>query len=182
MDKVNLDTGAVTIHPLDEKYREYLRDESKLEGLADSISFPKNAQEVQAVLAAMARQGLGVTVQGGRTGIVGAAVPQGGHLLNLSRMDQVLDYRAEDGRHLLNVQPGVTLMELAARIHTLKSGTRLFWPVDSTEPTATVGGVAASDAKGISAWYYGGAAQHSPTDCRTATAAVCPHTCLLANS
>lgn len=160
MEEMNRITTPVVIHDLDEKYRGYLHDESKLEGRADSISFPKSAQEVQTVLTVIEQRGMGVTVQGGRTGIVGAAVPAGGHVMNLSRMDGVLDYRQEGDRHLLDVQPGVSLMELTNRIQTLKSGTPLFWPVDPTEPTATVGGVVASDAKGISAWYYGGAARY----------------------
>lgn len=138
-----------------DKYVEYLRDESRLVGQAESISFPIDTQQVQAVLTAMAEQHINVTVQGGRTGIVGGAVPQKGHIINLSRMNQIGNHEVKDEKHLLTVQPGVTLLELAAHIRGLKSGVRLFWPVDPTEPTATVGGAVATDAKGICANYYG---------------------------
>lgn len=152
---------ALPLYPMEERYAEYLQDESNWKGNADSISFPKNEEEVCTLLARMRQENCTITVQGGRTGIVGAAVPDGGHIMNLSHMNRVLSYRVdEDGRHLLDVEPGTTLLDLHAKFRSLKSNAPLFWPVESTELTATVGGVAASNAKGLCAGYYGSANQY----------------------
>ena len=53
-----------------------------------------------------------LTVQGGRTGITAGAVPDGGHILNLSRMSSILGM-TETGNpeapYSITVQPGITL-------------------------------------------------------------------------
>ena len=41
---------AATIYQMEEKYEEYLIDESKYKGHADSISFPESEDEILAIL------------------------------------------------------------------------------------------------------------------------------------
>ena len=74
------------IESMGEKYEEFLIDESKYRGYADSISFPESEEQVCQILRQMKERKIPVTIQGGKTGIVGGAVPHGGHILNLSRM------------------------------------------------------------------------------------------------
>ncbi len=147
---------------VDDLYREYLHDESKLEGSAQTISFPQSQQELCEILALLWRQGWSVTVQGGRTGIVGGAVPNSSHILNLSRMNKVTSLRQDiEGIWLLDVQPGVTLTQLKLEIARMSGGKPpLFWPCDPTEPSATVGGVASCNAGGPSSHRYGRARDH----------------------
>ena len=71
-------------------YPDYLRDESRRTGSADSIAFPKCGDDVRAQLCSAQADGLDVTIQGARTGIAAGAVPNGGHILNLSRMNRML--------------------------------------------------------------------------------------------
>ncbi|MEG0963573.1 MAG: FAD-binding protein, partial [Lachnospiraceae bacterium] len=76
------------IWPMEEKYQEYLIDESKYSGYADSISFPENEKDILEIVKRMKENHKDITIQGGKTGIVGGAVPRGGHIINLSRMNQ----------------------------------------------------------------------------------------------
>jgi D-lactate dehydrogenase (cytochrome) len=149
------------IHPLTETYQDYLTDESRLEGAADSISFPESEAEIGTILQVMRKNRMPVTIQGGKTGVVGSAVPAGGHIMNLSRMNQVKSFLAAgQGEAYLKVEPGVTLNELRRAIDRLKTPRAFFWPPDPSETTATVGGVAATAATGRCFHLYGKSASY----------------------
>lgn len=144
------------IIPMKEQYEEYIIDESKFAGYADSISFPENEEEIGEVLRQLKKEGIPVTVQGGKTGITGAAVPMGGHIMNLSHMNQIKDSGLkEDGTGYITVEPGVNLMDLKKEINSIFRKTPLFWPPDPTETSASIGGIAASGAQGITSLLYG---------------------------
>ena len=144
------------IHPMDEIYHEYLKDESKLRGAADSISFPESETEIGNILQVMRQNRMPVTIQGGKTGVVGSAVPSRGHIMNLSHMTKVKSFFiAEEGEAFLKVEPGITLIELRKAIDRLETPKAFFWPPDPSESTATVGGIASTDAKGICFHLYG---------------------------
>jgi D-lactate dehydrogenase (cytochrome) len=154
---------------------EYLRDESRLSGAAETISFPASQRELKEVLSWMYAQGIPVTVQGARTGITGGAVPQGGHVVNLSRSNRILGMSRdqETGRYLLRVQPGLLLAELNAAVHSGEMDSagwseeslnalrafagegRFFFPPDPTETGASIGGMASTNASGACSFHYG---------------------------
>ncbi len=157
---------------------EYLRDESKKVGYAESISFPETHEQVQEIMAELYQTGTPVTVQGSRTGLAAAAVPFGGHVLNLSRMDKVLGMRQENDRFYITVQPGVILQKLnksiAARAFNTegwdeaaqevykaftKTPVQMFTP-DPTESTAAIGGMVACNASGARSYHYGATRRH----------------------
>lgn len=152
---------AWNIYPMSEQYEEYLTDESKFSGYADSISFPESAKETADILKELSGKRIPVTIQGGKTGIVGGAIPRGGHVLNLSHMNKVLDHwEEEDGTGRILVQPGINLIDLKKEIDNLFRKNPQFWPVDPTETSASVGGIAASGAQGISRILYGKSGQY----------------------
>lgn len=134
----------------------YLRDESRSVGKADFIAFPVCDEDVLEALAFARTNGLAVTTQGGRTGLAAGAVPRGGLVLNLSRMDKVLGVEREAGSVLLRVQPGVLLVNLRKYVEGLR-GTYgpLFFPPDPTETTASIGGMTACNASGARTYFYG---------------------------
>lgn len=147
---------AETIFSMSEQYEEFLIDESKFSGYADSISFPESEEEVIAVLKTLASEGIPLTVQGGKTGITGGAVPQGGHIMNLSRMNRVKDsVLNEDGTGSITVEPGINLIDLKKEIQARFRKTPMIWPPEPTETSATVGGIAATGAQGINRLLYG---------------------------
>jgi D-lactate dehydrogenase (cytochrome) len=131
---------------------EYLQDESRYTGWAESISFPHSEEEIAEQLAEARALNRPVTVQGARTGITGGAVPEGGHVLNLSRMKGLGDLRRD--RTLVSVEPGVPLSDLRRFVHEGTSGA-LFFPPDPTETSASIGGMIACNASGACSFAYG---------------------------
>ncbi len=157
---------------------EYLRDESRSTGHAEYAVFAKNEEDVLNALRFANEKDLNVTVQGGRTGLAGAAVPYGGLILNLSQMDRITGMELQDGKYILYAQPGVVLLKLRKMIASRKLDTGLFdesslgiynrfftdkeqfFPTDPTETSATVGGMAACNASGARSYRYGAMRRH----------------------
>ncbi|MEM7334764.1 MAG: FAD-binding oxidoreductase, partial [Chloroflexota bacterium] len=75
-------------------------------------------------------------------------------VLNLSRMNRILDWDPENGR--ISVEPGVTLKQLWE--YVLEDG---WWPPVATGTMhVTIGGMAAVNAHGKNAWKVGGIGDH----------------------
>ncbi|MBR0375913.1 MAG: FAD-binding oxidoreductase, partial [Firmicutes bacterium] len=166
------------ILPIGEEYIDYLRDESRHSGTADSISFPRDEEELRRVMALMYGRGVPVTLQGGRTGLAAGAVPNGGHIVNLSRMDRVLALREDDGRFRVTVQPGLPLCELRRQLALrrpeiaapdpeseralalLAQAPEQFFTPDPTETTAALGGMASCNSSGARTYLYGPTRPH----------------------
>ena len=94
------------------EYQDYLRDESRSIGHAEYIAFPLSEDDVKQVLREAAGQR--ITIQGARTGLAAGAVPRGGAILNLSKMNRILGLRFDPGKScfILRVQPGVLLSQV----------------------------------------------------------------------
>lgn len=160
------------------EYDEYRGDESRSRGTAESLSFPRTEDEVRTIARSLSAARTPITVQGARTGLAAGAVPQGGHVLNLSHMNRPLGLREEDGRFYLRVQPGLVLSELrkylAAKAFptegwdeaSLTAAQRLaeapeqMFPTDPTETSACLGGMAACNASGARSFRYGAMRGH----------------------
>ncbi len=163
------------IREMSPAYQEYLRDESRKMGTAQSISFPETEEEVQAILRQVCGKKIPVTIQGSRTGLAAAAVPMGGHILNMSRMNRVLGMSQKEGRFRLRVQPGVILSQLRKGLEERRfpaedwpeadrqayvqfcRAPEQFFPTDPTETSASLGGMAACNASGARSFRYGAA-------------------------
>jgi D-lactate dehydrogenase (cytochrome) len=163
------------IHPVDPDYIEYLRDESRLSGEAESICFPTGEAQIREIMKLLSDRKVPVTVQSGKTGISGGAVPMGGHILNLSRMNRFMGLRRDpqEDRYLLRLQPGVLLSQIHEAVARREFGSRgwsreslealesfresgpRFFPPDPTEASAAIGGMTASDASGARSFSYG---------------------------
>jgi D-lactate dehydrogenase (cytochrome) len=138
---------------------EYLSDESALPGYADGICFPENTDEVSRFLRYAHEIGSPVTIQGSRTGIRAGAVPQGGLVCNLSKLNRIDTAGARDnpsGRSAITVGAGVTLSELNETLNAKG----WFFPPNPTEDTATVGAVVAMGSMGGRVQGYGCAANY----------------------
>ena len=166
------------IFDIEERYSGYLQDESRLEGRAEKIAFPRTEDEAEAVLEYARRNHCPVTVQGGRTGIVGGAVPVCGIVLNMSGLNKIQGISKREGKYYLRLQSGVLLSDLQEQLETgrfdtagwsetsieilgqMKREGRFQFPPDPTETTATLGGMLATNAEGISGHYYGRTADY----------------------
>jgi|LSQX01.3.fsa_nt_gb D-lactate dehydrogenase (cytochrome) len=148
------------IRSVDEKFQDYLTDESRLQGRAEGIFFPESEADIREFAAWAHRNGAAATIQGGRTGLAGGAVPAGGCLLNLSKMCRVGKFFRDVGAYFLEVEPGLSLRQLRQEIKQLKSEAELFWPPDPTETSASVGGIVSCSARGLCAPRYGSTNRH----------------------
>ncbi|MBQ4504414.1 MAG: FAD-binding oxidoreductase [Firmicutes bacterium] len=182
------------IKNMNEDFEMYLRDESRTVGHAERIAFPSSEEDIKAVMKECFTAGEKVTVQGGRTGIAAAAVPYGGCIVNLSKMNRVLGMRKDEDGYYLRVQPGVVLSDLRKMIASKnfsmkdwseeskavwtefkKDGSYFFSP-DPTETSATIGGMVNCNASGARSFLYGPTRNHVTsvtmvlTDGRTITA------------
>ncbi|MGA1790755.1 MAG: FAD-binding oxidoreductase [bacterium] len=151
-------------------YHAYLMDESRFgPGRAEEIIFPTTEAQVCRILKEMACSRIPVTVSGARTGITSAGVPMGGVLMNMERMNRILDIiREKEGDWSVWVEPGVRLCDLHEQVgkkslplpEEKMSPFRYdkavyFYPPDPTEETALIGSTVATNASGSRTFHYG---------------------------
>lgn len=118
-------------------------------GLPDAVAFPETADEVSRIARICATNGVPMVGWGAGTSLEGHALPLlGGLTVDFSRMDRVLEVRAED--MLAVVQPGITRERLNEELRA----TGLFFPVDPGA-NASLGGMASTRASGTTAVRYG---------------------------
>ncbi|NOU69567.1 FAD-binding protein [Paenibacillus sp. LMG 31461] len=123
----------------------------RLEGIAsaDVVVLPRNEDEVAKALAFGYSHGIPVTVRGAGTGNYGQAVPlQKGIVLDLSRMDEIL----EIGSGYARLQCGVRLGVMDKKAREVGQEIRIY---PSTYVKATVGGFVSGGSGGIGSITHG---------------------------
>ncbi len=123
----------------------------RYQGRASALVRPATADEVAEVLRVCRDAGAYVTIQGGRTSLVAGAVPEHDDvLLSTERLDSVGEVDTVD--HRVTVSAGATLA--AVQDAAAKAG--LLFGVDlAARDTATIGGMAATNAGGLRTVRYG---------------------------
>ena len=159
------------------KHSDYIIDESKLAGgSAQWLFFPQNEADIVTIVNKMREDGTPITISGGRTGIVGSAVPFGGAVVSFDHMNNIigLGYDEDKKKYFLRMDPGIALDSLDEIIknkeltnennlsQTVDYVTKFkqeqdtyMFPVDPTEMTAMVGGSIAANASGARSFKYG---------------------------
>jgi D-lactate dehydrogenase (cytochrome) len=166
-----------------ERYESYLSDESGLgPGNVETVFLPADEKQVADFLSDMNRRKIPVTISGGRTGIVGGAVPDGGALLSLDQMKGIRGIKWDDQSHewRVIVEPGIRLRDFQQAITTktllkepgssdsnwkdlqrfLDDPNQYFYAPDPTEDSASMGGTVATDASGARTYFYGRTREH----------------------
>jgi FAD/FMN-containing dehydrogenase len=120
-------------------------------GQASVLVRPGSAEEVAAVLGVCRTAGVHVTVQGGRTSLVAGTVPEHDDvLLSTERLTEIGEVDTVERR--VRVGAGVTLA--AVQQTAIKAG--LVFGVDiAARDSATVGGMASTNADGLRTMRYG---------------------------
>jgi D-lactate dehydrogenase (cytochrome) len=114
-----------------------------------AVVWPVSTEQVSAVLKLANQQLIPVTPWGAGTSLEGNPIPVcGGIVLNLSRMNQILEVRVADFQ--VDVQPGVLYKDMNARL--ARSG--LFFAPDPGA-NASIGGMIANNAAGTRTPKYG---------------------------
>lgn len=129
----------------------YSYDASKLSAMPDCVAFPGNASEVAALLQLANEQRFPVFPRGAGSGMVGAAIPEGGGLVvALRRLNRIL--AIDEDEMIAIVQPGVVTGELQKAVRARS----LYYPPDPASlPFSTLGGNVAMCAGGPKAVKYG---------------------------
>ena len=109
-----------------------------------------SSEEVSKIMKYAYENLIPVVARGSGTGLVGASVPVfGGIMINLSKMDRILELDEEN--LTLTLEPGVLLMEISKFVEA----NDLFYPPDPGEKSATIGGNINTNAGGMRAVKYG---------------------------
>jgi FAD/FMN-containing dehydrogenase len=129
----------------------YLVDASGFRGAADKLWVPSGEPELLEILRDAVRESIPVTVSGGRTGLTGGSVAQGGWVVSLEKFQHL---EIEKNRALAGA--GVSLEAVQTAAHR----TRQFYAPDPTERTASIGGNIATNASGSRSFLYGSTRRH----------------------
>ena len=129
----------------------YLVDASGFRGTADKVLVPASEPELVEILREAGRDSIPVTISGGRTGLTGGSVAQGGWVLSLEKFQRL---EIEPGRAIAGAGVSLEALQTAAR------RTRQFYAPDPTERTASIGGTIATNASGSRSFLYGSTRRH----------------------
>ncbi len=135
---------------LDGQPPEYLTDFTRAPGRADAVVLPRDADEVAAVLAWCYEREIAIVPRGGGTGAAAGAVPDGGVVLALDRLDRVRSFEPELWR--INVEAGVPTVRLK---QVVREGGLMFAPDPGAPEQSQIGGNIATNAGGPHAFKYG---------------------------
>ncbi len=129
----------------------YLHDETPgLKGYAEAVVLPSSTDEVSQIMELANRELIAITPRGGGTGLSGGAVPQGGIVLSLEKLNRILDIDVANS--VAVVEPGVVTGTLREEVEKLN----LFYPPDPASlDSCTIGGNIAEDAGGAQTLKYG---------------------------
>jgi glycolate oxidase len=136
----------------DEINVDFSHDEMPIYGnkLPDVVIDVQSTEEISEIMKICNKHHIPVTPRGAGTGLVGGAVPVlGGVVLNMTRMNQILEYDLEN--LVVRVQPGVLLADLADDA----AKKDLLYAPDPGERFATLGGNVSTNAGGMRAVKYG---------------------------
>jgi D-lactate dehydrogenase (cytochrome) len=132
-----------------EEMQNYLTDASNIAGgRAEKLFLPSNVEEVAEALREANRDRVPLTISGARTGTVGGAIPFGGYLLSLEKLDTI---SIDPDRKRATAGAGAILGDLQRA-----AGSKgLLYPPDPTEWSCQLGGTVATNASGARSFKYG---------------------------
>jgi glycolate oxidase subunit GlcD len=129
---------------------EFLTDFTRLPGHADAVVLPDTAEQVAAVLAWCYERDVPIVPRGGGTGASAGAVPDGGVVLALDRLDRVRSFDPELWR--IHVEAGVATGRLK---QVVRESGLMFAPDPGAPEQSQIGGNIATNAGGPHAFKYG---------------------------
>jgi glycolate oxidase len=122
-----------------------------------AVAFPLSTDEVSQVVRACHRAGVPYTARGAGTGLSGGAIPaHGGVLINLARMNRILEIDVKNMRAI--VEPGVVNLRLG--MATAQFGLT-YVPDPSSQKACTIGGNVGENSGGPHTLRYGVTTNHT---------------------
>jgi D-lactate dehydrogenase (cytochrome) len=133
-----------------DEIQNYLIDTSNLQGgYADKLFIPESSSEIAEILKEANEKNVKVTVSGARTGTVGGAIPFGGIIISLEKLNKIKEINKTENYAI--VQSGVILKDFQKAVES----ENLFYPPDPTEWSCQIGGTIATNASGARSFKYG---------------------------
>lgn len=127
----------------------YLTDASNIQGgYADKLFIPESDDEIAQIVRDANACKTPVAISGARTGTVGGAIPFGGYIISLEKLNKIqIDKKSK----MATVGAGVILADLQKAV----DAEGLFYPPDPTEWSCQLGGTVATNASGARSFKYG---------------------------
>jgi len=143
--------GKERVYKPEDIHEDFFHDElASISKIPDVMVEVLETAELSRIMDYAYKNNIPVVVRGSGTGLVGGAVAIcGGILVNLSKMDTIIELDEEN--LTLTVEPGVLLMDIAKYVEERS----LFYPPDPGEKSATIGGNISTNAGGMRAVKYG---------------------------
>jgi D-lactate dehydrogenase (cytochrome) len=133
-----------------DELQDYLTDASNMPGgHADKLFIPETSEEITEILREANAQKIQVTVSGARTGTVGGAIPFGGFVISLEKLNKIKEINKDE--LFAVVESGVILNDFQKAVEA----ENLFYPPDPTEWSCQIGGTVATNASGARSFKYG---------------------------
>jgi D-lactate dehydrogenase (cytochrome) len=133
-----------------DELQNYLTDASNLQGgHAEKLFIPETSAEIADILKEASAKRIPVTISGARTGTVGGAIPFGGFVISLERLNKLKEI--DKTRLFAVVESGVILNDFQKAVES----ENLFYPPDPTEWSCQLGGTVATNASGARSFKYG---------------------------
>jgi D-lactate dehydrogenase (cytochrome) len=131
--------------------RPYLHEERGLaEGTADIVLRPNNVQEISSIVKICAKERITIVPVGGRTGLVGGTLANGGIVLATERLNKIIDI--DPVNSTLTTEAGVILTDL----QTAAAEKSCLFPLSlGAEGSCCIGGNLSTNAGGVSVLRYG---------------------------
>jgi len=127
----------------------YLTDASNMQGgHAAKLFIPESAEEIVQIIREANKSKTPVTISGARTGTVGGAIPFGGYVISLEKLNKI---NVNKDQRIATVGSGVILADLQKAVEA----EGLFYPPDPTEWSCQIGGTVATNASGARSFKYG---------------------------
>jgi len=128
----------------------YLTDASNMKGgYAEKLFVPERIDEIPQILKEANDRKISVTISGARTGTVGGAIPFGGYVISLEKLNRIKEI--DKDKMTAVVEPGAILGDF----QTAVEAENLFYPPDPTEWSCQIGGTVATNASGAKSFKYG---------------------------
>ena len=128
----------------------YLSDASGISGRAERLFRPRSEADLAAILRDAHSRGVPVTIVAGQTSTTASSVPEGGWILSMEGLGEILSIDSE--RHVAWAEAGVCLGKLQDRVEAMD----LYYPPDPTSRyECTLGGSVACNASGPRSLRYG---------------------------
>lgn len=127
---------------------DYINDASNYKGNAEAVIIPATSDEIIKILQSKNYKSP-ITISAARTGLTGAAVPEGGTVISTLNMNRIIKYEPEHNQ--IVVGPGLRFSEL--QLYLNEKG--FLYPPNPTEIESTIGGNLATNASGARTFKYG---------------------------